>query len=221
MTKYDNSGVPLEIVYIGNETPGGILFPVGQVDWDNNDYYNVAYLFKQCRDGIGASGISPFPLIGIHLNAGAQIGAQKGFYDGLLNAGPFSASDYDIQGVSYYPVWGEEDTIANFESTIAQMYSSYGKDIMLAETNWPQTCTDTSEYPLPEDTRDIPISAEGQAVWIQRLGDILNAQTGGLGFTYWEGAWLSNAGLGTECEDMLLVSDDGTDFGGFGAIGSL
>lgn len=221
MNEYEKNGVALEIVYIGNETPSGILFPVGKIDWDNNDFYNTAYLFKQCRDGIAASALSTVPQIGLHLDGGAQIGRQTSFYDGLLAAGPFSADDYDIQAVSYYPVYGEEDTVANFESTIAEMYSKYGKDIMLAETNWPQTCTDTSEYPLPKDTQDIQISAAGQATWINRLGDILNAQAGAIGFTYWEGAWLSNAGLGTECEDMLLVSDNGKDLGGFEAIGGL
>lgn len=219
MDTFDDGGVAIEIVYIGNETPNGILYPVGEIV--DGNYYNASYLLKQCRDGISVSNISPKPQIGFHLNGGAQASHQTTWYDGVLAAGPLSSSDYDIQAVSYYPCWGTADTIANFRSTIATMYSKYGKSIMLAETNWPQSCPDTSEYPFPSDTKDIPISVAGQLQWIDQLGDILNNQDGAIGFTYWEGAWLDLPSLGTECENMLLVDSTGKDLGGFEAIGGL
>jgi arabinogalactan endo-1,4-beta-galactosidase len=219
MNTYQADGIPLEIAYMGNEIGKGVLFPVGKVT--SGDYYNLAYLLHSCSSGIKASSIATKPAIAIHLSSGATVGDQTGWYDGVLAAGPFKSSDYDIQAVSYYPCWGTQATLAKFKSTISTMHSKYGKEIMVAETNWPQSCPDTTKYPFPSDTKSIPFSVSGQAEWIADLGSIVTAQTVGVGVTYWEGAWIDNAGLGTECTNMLLVDSSGKDLGGFSAIGKL
>lgn len=86
------------------------------------------------------------------------------------------------------------------------MANKYGKPIVVAETDWPvQWCvttialqfvrssndkdsTNTTEYPFPSDTKDIPFTVSGQTEWVHDILDIVKAIPHGLGqgLFYWE-----------------------------------
>jgi len=80
--------------------------------------------------------------------------------------------------------------------------------LVVAETNWPAKCSKPA-YKFPSDATYIPFSSAGQEEWIEAVGKIVAGVSGGAGLYYWEPAFLGNAGLGSSCEDNLLVDSNG------------
>jgi len=124
------------------------------------------------------------------------------------------ASDYDIQGVSFYPFYGTGATLAHLKSSLTSMVSKYGKDIIVAETNWPDSCSGVA---LSEPS--IPVSVAGQTTWIKDVINIVKGLSGGhgKGIFYWEPAWLGHGSLGSPCSDNLLFDNSGKAFASINA----
>ncbi|KAF2171786.1 glycoside hydrolase family 53 protein [Zasmidium cellare ATCC 36951] len=207
MNSFQSAGIPLTLVSIGNEITAGMLWPLGDID-ETDGPYSLARLLHSASAGIKDSNVSPQPKILIHLDNGWNFDTQEWWYDTVLSQGPFTADDYDVQAVSYYPFYNSAATLASLSSSLTSLASKYSKDIMVVETNWPVECPNPS-YAFPDNTTDIPFSAEGQATWLRDVAEVVEG-AGGTGVFYWEPAWLSNAGLGSSCEDNLLFSwEDG------------
>lgn len=204
MNSFQSSGVALRLVSIGNEITAGMLWPLGEI---SDNAYNLASLLHSASAGIKDSSISPQPAIMIHLDNGWDYATQEYWYDTVLGEGPFLNSDFDIQGVSYYPFYSSDATLASLQSSLTSMKSKYDKQLMVVETDWPISCPDP-EYPFPSDTTSIPFSPAGQTTWIEDVAGEVSA-AGGDGFFYWEPAWIDNAGLGSSCDDNLQVDDTG------------
>lgn len=190
---------------IGNEITAGLLWPTGLT----SSFSNVAQLLHSAAWGIKDSDLDPQPKIMIHLDNGYNWDTQKWWYDNLLNqGGAFNASDFDMMGVSFYPFYGSKATLASLKSSLANMASNWGKDIVVAETDWPVSCPHPA-YPFPPDVQHIPISPEGQTAWVKAVADIVEGVKGGVGLFYWEPAWIDNAGLGSSCPDNLMFTSNG------------
>ncbi len=140
----------------------------------------------------------------IHLDNGWDWDAQKYFYDTVLAAGSLESSDFDLIGVSYYPFYNADATLSSLKSSLSNLQSTYGKDVVVVETNWPVACPNP-EYEFPSDISSIPFSAEGQKTFLSDVAEVLNGVTGGLGLYYWEPGWVDNAGLGSSCDDVVMV----------------
>lgn len=99
------------------------------------------------------------------------------------------------------------------------MASKYGKEVHVAETNWPSNCPNP-KYKFPSDTSFIPISAAGQYVWLQEVAKRIAAVAGGkgTGIHYWEPMWMDNAGLGSSCDWNVMVKSNGQVMEGMGAF---
>lgn len=143
-----------------------------------------------------------------HLDNGWDWSVQEWFYSTMLAEGPLSLDDFDMMGVSYYPFYGSDATLANLETTLNNMASTWGKQIVVAETDWPTSCSSPA-YEFPSDLQDIPFSADGQVTFIQRVADVVSGVSNGLGLFYWEPAWVDNAGLGSSCESATMFSYPG------------
>ena len=78
---------------------------------------------------------------------------------------------------------------------------------MVVETDWPSSCPKPA-YAFPSDTTSIPFSAAGQTQWIEDVASAVSG-AGGTGLFYWEPAWIDNAGLGSSCDNNLLVQNNG------------
>jgi arabinogalactan endo-1,4-beta-galactosidase len=180
------------------------LWPSGNV---NSNPKNTATLLHAASAGIKASSLTTKPQILIHLDNGWNYGTQQWWYDLVLKQGPLSSSDFDIQGVSYYPFYNQDATLASLKSSLTSMKSRYGKQVMVVETDWPTSCPNPA-YSFPSDTKSIPFSAAGQSTW---MSDVANAVTaaGGTGVFYWEPAWLDNANLGSSCANNLMFASNG------------
>jgi len=199
---FKNNGINIDIISIGNEIRVGLLWPTGKTP----NYDNIAKLLKQASAGVKAAGANPPPKIMIHLDNGWSWSEQQGFYDNLLKGGFFSLNDFDIQGVSYYPFYGTGATLKNLNSSLTQMANKYKKDIIVAETDWPVSCSGGPEL----SEKNISVSVAGQTEWVHDIIKVLKAVPGGRGkgIFYWEPAWFTSAALGSGCKDNVLFTGD-------------
>ena len=218
MNSFQSAGVPLSIVSIGNEITAGMLWPVGEMS-ESSGPNNLAKLLHAASAGIKASTLATKPKILIHLDNGWDWDTQEWWYDTVLGEGPLSSSDYDIQGVSYYPFYNEDATIASLNSSLTNMNNKYAKAIMVVETNWPTSCPDP-QYAFPSDTKSIPCSAAGQTKWMKDVASAVE-DAGGSGVFYWEPAWLDNAALGSSCANNLMFGSNGQALGSVESFNSL
>lgn len=181
-----------------------MLYPLGS----SSSYYNIARLLHSASSGIKDSKLSPKPKIMIHLDNGWDSGTQDYWYTTVLKQGPLTTFDFDIMGVSYYPFYSASATLANLKSSLRNMASKWGKQLVVAETNWPVSCPNP-KYHFPSDTSSIPFSASGQTTWVKDVANVVSSVNGGSGIFYWEPAWVQNANLGSSCADCLMVDSSG------------
>lgn len=145
----------------------------------------------------------------IHTSNGWDKDVQLWFYKSILSFGTFTLDDFHMIGVSFYPFEGPQATFSALKDTFTALEDTYpGKELVIAETNWPASCPNPrSTFPL--DASQIPFSHEGQIQWVKNIVDVLNSLKYGAGFFYWEAAWTSNANLGSACADNLLFDPKG------------
>jgi len=204
MNSFQSAGVPLAIVAIGNEITEGLLWPTGDME---DSPSNTATLLHAASAGIKASNIATQPKILIHIDNGWDWDTQEWWYDTVLGEGPLTSSDYDIQGVSYYPFYNADATLASLKSSLSSMSSKYSKEVMVVETDWPTSCPSPA-YSFPSDASSIPFSADGQTTWVKDVATAVE-DAGGSGLFYWEPAWIDNAALGSSCANNLMFGSNG------------
>jgi len=215
-----SNGITPDIISIGNEITAGLLWPLGKTP----NYSSISQILHSAAWGIKDSGLSPVPKIMIHIDNGWNWSTQQYFYKKVLsyaNQGSayLQSSDFDMQGVSYYPFYNSGATLASLKSSISNMRSTYGKDVLVVETNWPVSCPNPA-YAFPSDTTSIPISAAGQVTWIKDVANAVSS-AGGVGLFYWEPGWIGNANLGSSCADNLLFDSNGVARAGVTAFASI
>ena len=164
------------IIQIGNEINNGLLFPEG------NLFQNPNQFLELLNEGIRAvREHSVETKIMLHY-AGYQ-GADV-FFDQV------NTLDYDIIGISYYPLWHGK-SLDQLEHNLYQLQSSYAKDIMIAETAYPFTLdwNDwTNNIVGLEDQLilpNYPASPVGQKQFLNDLKTIVTTLESGIGFAYW------------------------------------
>jgi len=208
---FSSAGIPLALISIGNEITAGLLWPTGST----SSYGSVSRLLHSASAGIKDSHLyksasaSAKPKIMIHLDNGWNWATQKSWYTSVLGSnGGLVAADFDVMGVSYYPFYNSGATLAALKASLANMASTWGKQLVVAETDWPVTCP-APQYAFPSDAKSIPFSAPGQTTWVKDVAGVLAAVQGGGGLFYWEPSWIGNANLGSSCADNLMVDASG------------
>ncbi|KAI1107905.1 glycoside hydrolase family 53 protein [Jackrogersella minutella] len=204
--QFASAGISPTIISIGNEIRAGLLLPTGST----SNFYNIAQLLHSAASGIKDSNLSTQPRIMIHLDNGWDWNTQKYWYESALGEGPLTTSDFDMMGVSYYPFYNSAATLANLKTSLTNMANTWGKEIVVAEVNWPTECTSPA-YEFPSDVKSIPFSAAGQTTFIQDVANIVAGVKNGAGIFYWEPAWMDNAGLGSSCESNTMFSWPGKE----------
>jgi len=199
-----NQGTTIDILQVGNEIINGLLFPTGQI---GSQGFSPASQFLHSAVSGARSVASPKIMVHLAVANGWSSGDLTWFWGGIFIQGAFATTDIDIMGFSFYPFYGTAATFANLKSQLTAIVNKYGKDVMVAETDWPATCSGTT---LSEPS--VPVSAAGQNTWVSKIRDTLAALPGshGKGILYWEPEWIGNAGLGSSCADNLIVNSDGS-----------
>ncbi|KAI1083064.1 glycoside hydrolase family 53 protein [Whalleya microplaca] len=195
------AGISPSIVSIGNEIRVGLLWPTGKT----NNFDNIAQILHSAAWGVKDSDLTTQPRIMVHLDNGWDWETQKWFYESVLAPGTFITSDFDMMGVSYYPFYNAGATLSSLKTSLTNMANTWGKEIVVAETNWPTSCT-SPQFAFPSDLKSIPFSAEGQTTFLQEVAAIVAGVKNGNGLFYWEPAWMDNQGLGSSCESNTMFS---------------
>jgi arabinogalactan endo-1,4-beta-galactosidase len=155
----------------------------------------------------GAKAASPNSKIVIHIDNGWDKTMVQNWYKGMIIQGAFTAADVDIMGFSFYPFYGTDSiltphflyscflrtssfflsigtsaTVANLKSSLSNIISLYGKDVIVAETDFPYACSGVT---LSES---ISPGTSGQTSWVAKIRDTLSSLSGGhgVGIIYWE-----------------------------------
>ncbi|GGO25446.1 glycoside hydrolase family 53 protein [Microbispora bryophytorum] len=188
-------GTTADMVQVGNELNGGLLWPDGR--WDN--WPQLAALLNAGYDAVKA--VSGRTKVVLHLADGGDNGLYRWWFDNAAANG----IRYDVIGLSYYPYW--HGTMAAFQANLNDVAARYGKPVVVAETAYPFTTGDddgwantvTSAEPYP----GYPATPAGQAAFARDLMNIVRAVPGGrgLGAFWWEATWTGVKGNGWDPAD--------------------
>jgi len=158
------SGVTPEWVQVGNEIPGGMLWPEGSTE----NFGQLAQLITKGYDAVQE--VSPTSKVIVHLDRGNDGALYRDFFDKLIRHG----GQFDVIGMSYYPYWLKQDytaSIASLGANMRDMVARYpGKEVVVAEVG--------GDYLAVQNTFDMLVAVQ-QAVRAV-------PQHKGLGVFYWE-----------------------------------
>jgi arabinogalactan endo-1,4-beta-galactosidase len=163
LTALKTAGVTPEWVQIGNEIPGGMLWPEG-------NYTNFGQLAQLLNKGYDATkAIDPTIKVIIHIDQGNNNSRFRWFFDNART----NNVKYDVIGLSYYPYWLNSDytvTIADLQNNLNDMVTRYNKEVMVVEVG--------GDYTLVQNTKDMLTAT------INAVRNVPNQK--GLGVIYWE-----------------------------------
>lgn len=189
-------GTPPDIIQIGNEVTGGMLWPEGKLYVGSQQrWVEFTTLLKAGIAGARAGApAGRAPQIMIHIDRGGDLGGTQWFFDHMIEYGV----EFDMIGLSYYPYWhgSLSDARRNLDNTAAR----YGKPIVIVETAYAWTFDDYDGHPniISASTTPLryPVSPEGQALFVRDLLSLVARTPGdlGLGIVYWEPAWIPGVG---------------------------
>jgi arabinogalactan endo-1,4-beta-galactosidase len=157
------AGVTPEWVQVGNEIPGGMLWPEGSTD----NFNQLAQLLNKGYDATKA--VDKNIKVIVHLDEGNNSKKFRWFFD---NAKANNVK-YDVIGLSYYPFWIKTDykeNIADLANNLNDMASRYDKEVMVVEVGGIDT--------LEQNTYDMLVAV------IKAVKAVPNNK--GLGVIYWE-----------------------------------
>lgn len=175
------AGVTPEWVQIGNEIPGGLLWP----DGCTHNWKQLGQLLNKGYDATKA--VDPKIKVIVHVDEGNNIDKFNAFFDHVTQENV----RYDVIGLSYYPFWIKKDyteTIADLETNLINLSKIYNKEVMVVEVGGEVSKVENT-YKLLEAT-------------INAVRKVPNNK--GLGVMYWEpqgieswshyslNAWLEN-----------------------------
>ncbi|MFJ1753370.1 arabinogalactan endo-beta-1,4-galactanase [Kitasatospora sp. NPDC088134] len=184
-------GTTADIVQIGNEINGGVLWPQGST----SNWSNLAALLS--RGAEAAKAVSGSTKVALHLAKGGDDAGARTFFDNAVSRGvPF-----DLIGLSYYGYW--HGPLSDLQTTLDDLAARYGKQVFVAETAYAFTLAnnDALENNLATASQlqaGYPATQAGQAA---NLRDVLNVVEAvpngrGLGVFYWEPTWTAVPGNG-------------------------
>ncbi|WP_396189043.1 arabinogalactan endo-beta-1,4-galactanase [Flavobacterium sp.] len=174
-----------DYIQIGNEINSGFLHPIGKI----NNQDNFLDLIKTGCLAVRQN--SSNCKIILH-------------YAGIQNSDSFfnivKYVDYDIIGLSYYPIWHGK-SITQLKQKLQELGKNYNKSILIAETAYPFTLdwNDWTNNVVGQNSQlilpDYPATNEGQKKFIHDIKSIMKEAENGIGFCYWGAeliAWKGN-----------------------------
>lgn len=186
-----------EYIQIGNEINSGLLWPEGKIS-------NLQQMKQLIASGItGVRDADKSTQIIIHF---AGTSSSDWFFSQV------SDLDYNIIGLSYYPVWHGKD-LDVLKNTLMNLSQKYGKKVLLAETSYPFTLSwnDATTNIIGSESQilpEFPATPVGQKDYLLKIKEILTSIDKGAGFVYWGSEWVSYKGkdskFGSTWENQAL-----------------
>ena len=165
-----------DYIQVGNEINSGILHPTGDIATSKSNFISLIKSGSQAiRDNTDHTKII--------LHFAGMEGAEWFFNQ-------VNEIDYDIIGLSYYPIWHGK-SLSDLQKTLAALSSIHDKEIVIAETAYPFTLNWNDwtnnivgleqHLILPE----YPATPQGQQKFLNAIRDAIEEIDGGIGFCYW------------------------------------
>lgn len=173
------AGVLPDIVQIGNEIDGGLLWPLGKMGWDGytapENYERFGRLLEAGIRGVrSALDDGDDVRIMLHYSNGASTSGTRWFFDHVAAQGV----DYDMIGLSWYPFW--HGTLAQLRANLDATAARYGRPIVVVETTYPWRNGWNPDGALP-GWNAWAFTPEGQAAFLRDLVDTVAQMQNGLG----------------------------------------
>ncbi|MAZ28754.1 MAG: arabinogalactan endo-1,4-beta-galactosidase [Cytophagaceae bacterium] len=201
-------GIVPQMVQVGNEINGEILRhgEPTSINWQRNATL-INKGIAAVRDFSKNEGFQIQVMLHIAQPENALWWFKEAFDAGVL--------DYDIIGLSYYPLWSEFklDTAGK---AFKKLIGTYNKKLIVVETAYPFTLQDQDGAGniLDEDAlvEGYPATPQGQLDYLLALAKIIKT-AGGDGLVYWEPAWVSTPchtlwGQGSHWDNVTLFDKD-------------
>lgn len=191
LTRMKDAGVNVGLVQIGNETNGKFC---GESRWGSAcKLFNAGS--KAVRDTY------PDALVVMHFANPEKPDNYRKWAKSLQDNGV----DYDVFASSYYPYW--HGTLDNLTDILTEIRTTYGKQVMVAETSYAWTAEDGDFHGniIGEGsavTQNYPYTVQGQ---VNAIADVIRAVNAaqGIGVCYWESAWVPVPGGSWEANAAL------------------
>ena len=177
------------IIQVGNEINNGFLHPHGHINQPKQFIELLNTAIDAIRDNSDSTQIM------LHY---AGIDEAVWFYEQTQSV------DYDLIGLSYYPIWHGKD-LDELGTTMQKLNVDHNKKVLIAETAYPFTLgwNDWTNNIVGLEEQlilpDYPASESGQRNFVDAIKYISSDPEYGAGFCYW-GAELI-AWKGTEATD--------------------
>ena len=173
------AGAEPELIQVGNEITNGMLWPVGKINHDENDNWDIVCNMiesgtKACRE------VCPKSRIIIHTEKAGDWGITKRFYEELRR----HRNDYDIIGLSYYPMWHRN--VGVLSATLDSLEREFPfKDVMIVETA-AYYSHENDRWSKPDTYSEFyPISIDGQTMFTKELVAELRRHRNVTGLFWW------------------------------------
>lgn len=173
-----------DYIQIGNEINSGFLWPEGSTSYPEQFLKMLASGCKAVRDNSEECKIM--------LHYAGYEGADEFF--NLVKT-----IDYDLIGISYYPIWhGKSLTL--LQRSIRMLSDKYDKKLVIAETAYPFTLewNDWTNNILGESSQiipSLPASPDGQQTFLEEIRRISESKPLLSGFCYWGAEWIAFKGV--------------------------
>ena len=179
LAAFEAAGVDVGMVQIGNETNNAVAGVTGWTDMSRVFSAGSAAVRDVLPDALVALHFTNPETAGRYATTAAQLDAN--------------GVDYDVFASSYYPFW--HGSLENLTTVLSDVATTYGKQVMVAETSWNHTFADGDGHPntIRADSgfTQYPASVQGRA-WAVRdvMQAVVDVGAAGIGVFYWEPAWL-------------------------------
>lgn len=174
------NGIIPDQIQVGNEITFGTLWPIGRVEPLKDDNWQVLSAIlksgvKACREQC------PTAKVIIHTEKAGEWTQTKGYYEKLKKYGV----DYDIIGLSYYPMWHK--TISNLSVTLDSIAATFpDKDVMIVETAYYYSHeNDPWAQKGDQDNSQYAVSVDGQAQFTRELVSVVRGHQNVVGLFWW------------------------------------
>jgi arabinogalactan endo-1,4-beta-galactosidase len=196
ITQLKNADAMPDMVQVGNEITGGMLWPLGHVKVppsevktdagriqplpdpydDATQWSNLIRLIKAGTRGVRAASADHPVQIVIHIDCGGDWPITKWYFDHLTA----EHVDYDVIGQSFYPNY--HGTLTLLQNNMSECDRAYHKPFLVAETGYSQSGGDqimTRKY------MEWPGTTDGQLQFMVDLINTVRRAPNGLGVFYW------------------------------------
>jgi arabinogalactan endo-1,4-beta-galactosidase len=175
-------GVVPEMIQVGNEITNGMLWPEEKIAWGkDNEQQSWDYLCRLLTAGCRACReVCPRAKIIIHTEKTGDWECTKTYYQQLRR----HQVDYDIIGLSYYPMW--HGTIPNLGQNLDRLQWLFPeKEVMIVETAAYYSHENDRWAKADSYAEFYPISREGQEQFTRELVSELRRHWNVRGLFWW------------------------------------